>query len=122
MKGVPAAIAIGAHPDDIEFYMAGTLLLLRDAGYETHYLNVAGGDCGSSNQNSARTRARRRREARCAAQVLGARFHPSLTNDLQIFYEPALLRRLAAIMREVMPEIVLTHSPQDYMEDHTNTS
>lgn len=122
MKGVPAAIAIGAHPDDIEFYMAGTLLLLGEAGYETHYLNVAGGDCGSSDQNSALTRARRRREACRAAQVLGARFHPSLTDDLQIFYEPALLQRLAAIMREVMPEIVLTHSPQDYMEDHTNTS
>jgi len=31
------------------------------------------------------------------------------------------LRRLAAIIREVKPAIVLTHSPQDYMEDHTNT-
>ena len=27
------AIAIGAHPDDIEFYMAGTLLLLKKAGW-----------------------------------------------------------------------------------------
>jgi len=32
-----------------------------------------------------------------------------------------LLRALAAIIREVKPKIVLTHSPQDYMEDHTNT-
>ena len=29
----PAVLAIGAHPDDIEFYMAGTLLLLGRAGY-----------------------------------------------------------------------------------------
>ncbi|MCI0365404.1 MAG: hypothetical protein L0219_16170 [Phycisphaerales bacterium] len=28
---------------------------------------------------------------------------------------------MAAIVREVRPSIVLTHSPQDYMEDHTNT-
>ncbi|HEU4902789.1 MAG TPA: PIG-L family deacetylase, partial [Flavisolibacter sp.] len=32
------AIAIAAHPDDIEFMMAGTLLQLKAAGYETHYL------------------------------------------------------------------------------------
>src|SRR6266542_2826859 len=30
--GNKAVIAIGAHPDDIEFYMAGTLLLLKQAG------------------------------------------------------------------------------------------
>ena len=27
-----------------------------------------------------------------------------------------------AVIRRVAPTIVLTHSPQDYMEDHTNTS
>src|SRR5690606_2098591 len=31
------------------------------------------------------------------------------------------LRRLAAVVREVQPTIVLTHSPADYMEDHMNT-
>jgi N-acetylglucosamine malate deacetylase 1 len=120
--GIPVAIAIGAHPDDIEFYMAGTLLLLGQAGYETHYLNLASGNCGSSEQNSVRTRARREAEARAAAAVLGASYHPNLTDDLEIFYEASLLRRLAAIIREVRPGIVLTHSPQDYMEDHTNTA
>jgi LmbE family N-acetylglucosaminyl deacetylase len=32
------AMAISAHPDDIEFYMAGTMLLLSGAGYDLHYL------------------------------------------------------------------------------------
>src|SRR5439155_1171228 len=45
------AIAIGAHPDDIEFYMAGTLLMLKKAGYEAHYLNLASGNCGSADYN-----------------------------------------------------------------------
>ena len=36
-------LAIAAHPDDIEFMMAGTLLLLKQAGCETHYLNIANG-------------------------------------------------------------------------------
>ncbi len=117
-----SAIAIGAHPDDIEFYMAGTLLLLKKAGYEIHYLNVASGNCGSAIYNSAATRSIRNTEARAAAKILGAQFHPSLADDLEIFYNLELLRGLAAVVREVKPGIVLTHSPFDYMEDHTNTS
>ena len=120
--GSPVAIAIGAHPDDIEFYMAGTLLLLKAAGYQTHYFNVAGGNCGSTRYNATETAARRKREARAAAAVLGAHFHPSVARDLEIFYDLNLLRRVAGVLREVKPTIVLTHSPQDYMEDHMNTS
>lgn len=116
------AIAIGAHPDDIEFYMAGTLVLLKQAGYETHYLNVASGNCGSAEHNAAMLRSIRGAEARAAAKVLGAQFHPSFTEDLEIIYNLELLRALSAVIREVKPGIVLTHSPQDYMEDHMNAS
>jgi N-acetylglucosamine malate deacetylase 1 len=119
--GKPVAIAVGAHPDDIEFYMAGTLLLLSEAGYQTHYFNIASGNCGSSTLSAAQTKKRRASEARAAAAVIGAEFHRSLTDDLEIIYEVGLLRRIAAVIREVRPEVVLTHSPHDYMEDHTNT-
>jgi N-acetylglucosamine malate deacetylase 1 len=115
------AMAIGAHPDDIEFLMAGTLLLLRRAGYRTHYLNVASGSCGSSILSAAKIRATRRRESRAAASILGAIHHPSLVEDLEIYYERTILQRLAAVVREVNPSILLVPSPQDYMEDHTNT-
>ena len=114
------AIAIAAHPDDIEFLMAGTLLLLKKAGYEIHYLNIAGGNCGSNEYNGSTIRSIRNTEARAAAKILGAEFHPSLTDDLEIVYRVELLRALAAVIREVRPAIVLTHSPEDYMEDHTN--
>jgi LmbE family N-acetylglucosaminyl deacetylase len=116
------AIAIAAHPDDIEFCMAGTLLLLREAGWETHYLNLASGNCGSAELSGSRTRVVRRKESKAAARLLGAVYHPSYLDDLEIFYEDSALRRLAAIVREVQPTIVLTHSPQDYMEDHMNTA
>jgi LmbE family N-acetylglucosaminyl deacetylase len=115
------AFAIGAHPDDIEFYMAGTLLLLQQAGYEIHYLTVASGNCGSVEHDAATMRRVRRKESQRAAEILGAVYHPAVTDDLEILYELKTLRRLAAIVREVKPSIVLTHSPQDYMEDHTNT-
>jgi len=114
------AIAIAAHPDDIEFYMAGTLLLLKQAGWEIHYFNIANGSCGSQQYNARQARAIRRAEARRAAKVLGARWHASVCDDLEIFYELKLLRRVAAVIREVKPSVILTHPPVDYMEDHTN--
>jgi LmbE family N-acetylglucosaminyl deacetylase len=72
--------------------------------------------------NAATTRRLRLAEAKGAAKILGAHFHPPIADDLEILYDLKLLRRVAAVVREVKPSIVLTHSPQDYMEDHTNTS
>lgn len=115
------AIAIGAHPDDIEFYMSGTLLLLKRAGWDIHYFNVANGNCGSQQFNARQLARIRLAEAKAAAKVLGAHFHPPICNDLEIFYELKTLRRVAAVIREVKPSAILTHPPVDYMEDHTNT-
>ncbi len=116
------ALAVAAHPDDIEFVMAGTLLLLKEKGYEIHYMNVSSGNCGSTEMDSQQTRIVRAKEGRQAAKILGATFHGSISDDLEIVYSVDLLRKLGSVIREVGPEIVLTHSPQDYMEDHMNTS
>jgi LmbE family N-acetylglucosaminyl deacetylase len=116
-----AAIAIGAHPDDIELMMAGTLLLLKSNGYETHYLNVSSGNVGSLELDSEATTKLRKTEAKKAAEILGAHYHPSFCNDLEIFYNESNIRKLAAIIRDVKPTVVLTHSPADYMEDHVIT-
>lgn len=120
MKHAPRVFAIAAHPDDIEFVMAGTLMRLGAAGYEMHYMNIANGCCGSMETDRETTARIRAEEARRAAKSIGAVFHPSLTNDLEIFYDQLTLARLAAVVREVAPTIVLTHAPVDYMEDHTN--
>ena len=115
-------MAIAAHPDDIEFMMAGTLILLRDAGWQIHCMNLSSGNLGSMILPPRETALVRRREARAAAKLMGATWHPPICHDLQVFYDNRTLRRLSAIVREVDPSVVLTHSPQDYMEDHTNTA
>src|SRR5438876_11077237 len=97
----PSAFALAAHPDDIEFYMARTLHLLREKGFEIHYMTLASGNCGSLQHSAAHTRAVRRAESRRAAKILGASYHPSLVDDLEILYELATLRRLAAVIRRV---------------------
>ncbi len=117
---MPAAIAIAAHPDDIEFLMSGTLMLLRSHGYQIHYWNLANGCCGSSKYDAATIARIRREEAYAAARAIGATFHESICNDLEIFYDRKLLGKVASVIRDIAPEIVLTHSPIDYMEDHTN--
>jgi LmbE family N-acetylglucosaminyl deacetylase len=43
----PRAIAIAAHPDDIELKMSGILLLLKEKGWNIHYCNLANGHGGS---------------------------------------------------------------------------
>ena len=116
------AIAIAAHPDDIELFMAGTLILLGRAGYEIHYMNIANGCCGTTEYDVETITRMRREEAQHAAASIGATFHESLCNDLEIFYEQSTLAKLTSVIREVSPEIVLTHSPADYMEDHMNAS
>ena len=118
---MPSVFAIAAHPDDIEIVMAGTLALLKDVGYDVHYMNVANGCCGSTVYGRDELIAMRRAEAEDACRIAGFTFHNSIADDMEVMYDRPTLRRLTAIVREVRPAIVLTHSPVDYMEDHTNT-
>ncbi|MEM8953231.1 MAG: PIG-L deacetylase family protein [Verrucomicrobiota bacterium] len=115
------ALAIFAHPDDIEYVAAGTLLLLKEkAGFDIHYMNLSTGHAGSTVMDAEQTRRTRLKEAKHAAAVLGASFHPPIADDFEILYTMPLLRKVAGIIRQVKPSIVLTHSPSDYMEDHMN--
>jgi len=115
------AIAIAAHPDDIEFMMAGTLLHLKDRGYEIHYFNLSCGNVGSIDHDGETTALIRLEEAKEAARILGAHFHPPFCKDLEVYYDDQTLRRVAGVIRDVKPSVILTHSPSDYMEDHMVT-
>jgi len=117
-----SVFALAAHPDDIEFGMAGTLILLSRLGWEVHMLNVATGSCGSMDLDASQTASIRFREAQNAAVRIGATMHPPLASDLEIFYERGLLLRMASIIRSVAPDVVLLPSLEDYMEDHTNVA
>ncbi len=113
-------LAGAAHPDDVEFMMAGTLLLLRNAGAEIHIFVIANGSCGTVMHAKDEIIRLRRAEAENAARLAGAVFHPPLVDDLEIVYEPGLLRKVAAVVREARPDMILAPSPEDYMEDHQN--
>lgn len=114
--------ALVAHPDDIEFVMAGTLLRLKGLGWEVHYMNLADGCCGSTELAAEEISRLRLAEARRAAERLGAVFHPPMVPDMEVFYDKKMLARVAAVYREVAPDILLLHSLDDYMEDHMNSA
>lgn len=116
------ALAIAAHPDDIEFVMSGTLMLLRKSGFEIHYLNLSSGNLGSNTLSESDIKEVRAEESRSSALLMGATWHPPFLNDLEIVYHINYLRELSALIRSIKPTILLTHSPQDYMEDHMCTS
>jgi N-acetylglucosamine malate deacetylase 1 len=115
-------LAICCHPDDMEMMMGGTLLLLKDAGCTVHTINVANGCVGSTELPPAEIAAVRRREAQASARLLGSTLHDSLVDDLEVFYTQDLIRRITGLVRQVKPDLVLTQSLEDYMEDHMNTA
>jgi N-acetylglucosamine malate deacetylase 1 len=113
-------LVISCHPDDAEFQMAGTMLLLKQAGCQIHYINIANGCAGSAELEPQEIAAKRRMEGMRSVELLGGVFHESLVDDLEVFYTQDLIRRVTALVRQVKPGIVLTMSTEDYMEDHMN--
>jgi LmbE family N-acetylglucosaminyl deacetylase len=126
MENQPAshwtAMAIGAHPDDIEFGMAGTLLRLQAAGAEIHMWNLSDGACGTRDLPREEIVRIRGEEAAASARLAGAVLHPPIATDLEIFYTREMIARVAAVVRIVKPTVLLVPALQDYMEDHVNTA
>jgi LmbE family N-acetylglucosaminyl deacetylase len=111
-------LAIGAHPDDVEFLMAGTLIHLADRGCSLHITHLANGSCGTSKLDIDEIKRVRSAEAEKAASSIGAAYYPGVADDLQLFYNRRNLSRVGALVRLVAPDLLLVHSPDDYMEDH----
>ena len=86
------AMAVGAHPDDIEFMMSGTFVLLGQAGYDLHYMSIANGCCGSLTMSAEETAATRTQEAKNSAESIGATYHYPLVDDLLFIYVNSLIQ------------------------------
>ena len=114
-------LAIGAHPDDIEFLYSGTLLLLKQRGWAIHMWNLADGNAGSKTLSSRVIAAKRWEESLASSRILGATLHPPIFKDLGIFYDAPSLALVSSVVRAIDPSIILTHPPSDYMADHENT-
>ena len=69
---MPAVLGIFAHPDDIEFVAAGTMLLLEAEGGDLNYFVLSSGNLGSMTIPADELRRIRGHESLNAATLLGA--------------------------------------------------
>lgn len=116
------ALAIGAHPDDLEMLCAGTLALLHARSWNVECATMTAGDCGSTTRSRAEISAIRKKEAASSAALLDARYHCLDCDDIFVMYDRPTLLKVIKLVRQIKPELVLTMSPEDYMLDHEVTS
>ena len=120
---VPAsALAIGAHPDDIEFGAGATLAKWAAAGCRVHHLVLTDGSKGSwdPDEDLAELVAARQRECRAAASCIdgmpglpqgGDRVQFLGRVDGELDNDHTTRRDVARVIRAVRPEVVLGHDP-----------
>lgn len=111
---VQRALAVMAHPDDVDFGMAGTVALWTDAGIEVTYCIVTNGDAGGFDPDVPRDEIAgiRQAEQQAAAKAVGVsdvRFlgYP----DGRVEVTLGLRRDIARVIREVRPQRLLCPSP-----------
>jgi LmbE family N-acetylglucosaminyl deacetylase len=115
-------LAIHAHPDDVEFQCAGTLILLREAGHAVTIATMTAGDCGSAEHDAEAIAAIRRAEAKAAADRIGADYVCLEFRDMAVFEDDDSRRRVTEALRRARPDVVITAPPVDYHCDHEATS
>src|SRR5208283_651424 len=115
-------LVVMAHPDDAEMLVGGTLFHLKDRGWELGIVTMTAGDCGSATMGKEEITRVRRAEAQAAADYLGAWYVCADLMDVEVIFNVENLRRVVEVMRQFDPDVVMTHSPVDYMLDHEETS
>src|SRR5438067_2231400 len=121
MANAPArkvALSFLAHPDDAEILCAGTLIRLRDAGWEIHIATATPGDCGTMNHNRWDISAIRTNEAQAAVALINASYHCLDERDGLVVYDKPMIQKTVDLFRRIAPTLVFTHAAKDYMIDH----
>jgi LmbE family N-acetylglucosaminyl deacetylase len=110
-------LALGAHPDDIEIFMFGTLAAYAAQGAELTFAIATDGAKGGRGDPKALARLRREEAAR-AAGLLGAVPRFLDFPDGELIADAAFIAVLKALIGEVKPDLAITHAPYDYHGDH----
>jgi LmbE family N-acetylglucosaminyl deacetylase len=117
----PSALAVGAHPDDVEFGAGGTLARWAAAGTTVTLLVMTDGSKGSWDPDAdpAAVAARRTAEQQAAADELGAAevLHAGHV-DGELEYSMALRGQVCEFIRKVRPAVVLSHDPWQRYQLH----
>jgi LmbE family N-acetylglucosaminyl deacetylase len=115
------ALCIVAHPDDIEFFCGGTVLLMARAGVAVDFVVATSGDKGSHDpgQTSEQLAAERESEQLAAAGRLGARSVRFLRQrDAELVESLDFRGDLVREIRSSRPQVLLTFDPTPGYRQH----
>ena len=105
------AVAVVAHPDDLEYGVASAVARWTGQGKEVAYLLATRGEAGIAGMDPGRTGLLRVEEERRSAAVVGVSQVEFLGHeDGQVEYGLPLRRDLATAFRRLQPEVVITQS------------
>lgn len=113
-------LAISAHPDDIELFCAGTLAKFKKKGHSIAMAILCNGNKGHFEIGPEELEQIRRKEAEESAKILDAQLFIGLFPDLELHVNQQAVEKVMDVIRQVDPDIIITHSPDDYMMDHVN--
>jgi LmbE family N-acetylglucosaminyl deacetylase len=112
---VARALVVVAHPDDIDFGMAGTIAVLTGQGVEVSYCLVTSGDAGGDASTHTRDERSAIREAEqtTAAKAVGVSELTFLRwPDGQVEPTLELRKAISRVIRQRRPDLVITQSPE----------
>lgn len=112
---IKSALAVMAHPDDVDFSAAGLVAELTGAGAHVTYCLVSDGQAGGFDRSIERTTMAsiRREEQTKAAAELGVSDLIFLGRmDGEVMFDLALRHDITRVIRQVRPQIVITHTPE----------
>jgi len=112
------ALTMLAHPDDAEILCGGTLVRLRDLGWDIHIATATSGDCGTMTHSARDISEIRTAEAINAASLVGGTFHCLGELDGRVCYNAGTIQKAFDLFRRINPSLVITHPRLDYMLDH----
>ncbi len=115
-------LAIGAHPDDCDIGAGGVAALYARRGHEVHFVAMTNGDAGHQNMAGAPLARRRQAEAQAAAAVIGIEYLVLDNHDGELESSLANRRAVIRLIREIRPDLILTHRLNDYHPDHRYTA
>jgi len=115
-------LAIGAHPDDVEFGCFGTLKKHVDNGDHVIICLMSNSNVkDSSTGNYTRTENASILEAECSAKSIGARLIMLNYQDTEIPFSSDSVGKLEKIIVEQKIDTIYTHWGGDTHQDHINT-
>ena len=115
-------LAIGCHPDDIEVACAGTLAKYRKQGHNVTICHVTNGNMGHVIIPPDELREIRIAEAKKSGSLVGIEVVTCDIGDLLVYDKIEQRDQLIEIIRYAQPDVLITHSPNDYMPDHVAVS